>query len=76
MYAWLQAVGVLDLPAWDAGGSVLLGERLLEVAQPFGRYFSLLKEGDASTYRYVYTLLHTYRSRGRPVCFDTAHVPR
>lgn len=60
VYAWLQTVGVRDLPAWDADGSVLLGGRLLEVAQPFGRYFSLLKEGDASTYRYVYTLLHTY----------------
>lgn len=60
VYAWLQAVGVRDLPAWDAGGSVMLGGRMLEVAQPFGRYFSLLSEGDASTYRYVYTLLHTY----------------
>ncbi|WP_297447191.1 hypothetical protein [Acidiferrobacter sp.] len=60
VYAWLLAVGVHDLPAWDADGLVLLGGRMLEVAQPFGRYFSLLKEGEASTYRYVYTLLHTY----------------
>ncbi|MGU0911345.1 hypothetical protein ACSETI_29845 [Pseudomonas aeruginosa] len=60
VYKWLQAVGVLDLPKWDDSSSVKLGGRLLEVAQPFGRYFSLLKEGDASTYRYVYTLLHTY----------------
>lgn len=60
VYAWLQEVGVCDLPSWDAGDSVMLGGRLLEVAQPFGQYFSLLKEGDASTYRYVYTLLHTY----------------
>lgn len=60
VYAWLQEVGVRDLPAWDADESVLLGGRLLEAAQPFGRYFSLLREGDASTYRYVYTLLHTY----------------
>ncbi len=60
VYAWLQVVGVRDLPAWDADGLVLLGGRLLEVAQPFGRYFSLLREGDASTYRYVYTLLHSY----------------
>ncbi|MBX3694752.1 MAG: hypothetical protein KF790_06235 [Steroidobacteraceae bacterium] len=60
VYAWLQEVGVCDLPAWDADGSPLLGGRLLEVAQPFGRYFSLLKEADASAYRYVYTLLHTY----------------
>ncbi|HCF6874133.1 TPA: hypothetical protein NII69_000432 [Pseudomonas aeruginosa] len=60
VYNWLQAVGVSDLPSWDESSSVKLGGRLLEVAQPFGRYFSLLKEGDASTYRYVYTLLHTY----------------
>ncbi|SEG10688.1 hypothetical protein [Billgrantia desiderata] len=60
VYAWLQEVGVRDLPPWDALDSVMLGGRLLEVAQPFGQYFSLLKEGDASTYRYVYTLLHTY----------------
>jgi hypothetical protein len=60
VYKWLQAVGVLDLPDWDHKGSVKLGGRLLEVAQPFGRYFSMLKEGDAATYRYVYTLLHTY----------------
>jgi len=60
LYSWLQAVGVRDLPVWLVDGSVLLGGRLLEVAQPFGRYFALLKEGEASTYRYVYTLLHTY----------------
>lgn len=60
VYTWLQGLGVLDLPTWEPTGSVLLGGRLLEVAQPFGPYFSLLKEGDASTYRYVYTLLHTY----------------
>ncbi|WP_243856576.1 hypothetical protein [Paraburkholderia sp. BL6665CI2N2] len=60
VYSWLQAVGVQDLPAWNPNDSVQLGGRLLEVAQPFGRYFALLKEGEASTYRYVYTLLHTY----------------
>lgn len=60
VYKWLQAVGVSDLPQWDSSGSIKLGGKLLEVAEPFGRYFSLLKEGDASTYRYVYTLLHTY----------------
>lgn len=60
VYAWLQEVGACDLPAWDADRSPLFGGRLLEVAQPFGQYFSLLKEGEASTYRYVYTLLHTY----------------
>jgi len=58
--SWLQAVGVQDLPAWNPNDSVQFGGRLLEVAQPFGRYFALLKEGEASTYRYVYTLLHTY----------------
>ncbi|QXN25033.1 hypothetical protein KVP08_021270 [Shewanella putrefaciens] len=60
VYKWLRAVGVVDLPEWDESASVKLGGKILEVAQPFGRYFSLLKEGDASTYRYVYTLLHTY----------------
>lgn len=60
VYAWLKQVGALDLPAWEPASTVRLGGKLLEVAQPFGRYFSLLKPGDASTYRYVYTLLHTY----------------
>lgn len=60
VYRWLQAVSVLDLPAWGSSSTVKLGGRLLEAAQPFGRYFSSLGAGDASTYRYVYTLLHTY----------------
>ncbi|WP_241014732.1 hypothetical protein [Burkholderia sp. Ac-20379] len=60
VYQWLQAVGVLDLPVWDERATVKLGGKVLETAHPFGRYFALLKEGDASTYRYVYTLLHTY----------------
>lgn len=60
VYEWLKEVGVRDLPDWDENSGVKLGGKILEVAQPFGRYFSLLKEGDASTYRYVYTLLHTY----------------
>ena len=60
VYAWLQAVGVVDLPSWAPSESVRFGGKLLEVAQPFGRYFSQLRAGDASTYRYVYTLLHTY----------------
>lgn len=60
VYAWLREVGVLDLPSWDPAGTPRFGGKLLEVAQPFGRYFSLLKPGDASTYRYIYTLLHTY----------------
>lgn len=60
VYQWLQTVGVLDLPAWDPKGKVAFGGPLLEVAQPFGRYFSLLQKGDAATYRYVYTLLHSF----------------
>lgn len=60
VYRWLQAVDVTDLPDWDESGTVKLGGKILEVAQPFGRYFSLLKEDEAATYRYVYTLLHTY----------------
>lgn len=60
VYRWLHAVGVVDLPEWDESDTVKLGGKFLEIAQPFGRYFSLLKEGDATTYRYVYTLLHTY----------------
>lgn len=60
VYMWLEAVGVVDLPSWDPEGEILLGGKLLEVAQPFGRYFSRLKEEAASSYRYVYTLLHTY----------------
>ena len=60
VYKWLRAIGVVDLPDWNESASTKLGGKILEVAQPFGRYFSLLKEGDAATYRYVYTLLHTY----------------
>ncbi len=60
VYRWLKFIGTVDLPKWDPDGEVLLGGKLLEVAQPFGRYFSRLKEDDASSYRYVYTLLHTY----------------
>ncbi|MFY3302968.1 hypothetical protein ACOTEY_17490 [Achromobacter xylosoxidans] len=60
VYTWLQAVGVGDLPEWNKDSTIKLGGRLLEVAQPFGRYFSMLKEDDAATYRYVYTLLHTF----------------
>jgi len=60
VYAWLGRLGVTDLPQWDPADKILFGGRLLEVAQPFGRYFSKLLPGDASSYRYVYTLLHTY----------------
>lgn len=59
VYAWLQAVGVSDLPEWDASSGVSLGGMLLRTAEPFGRYcWSSCKE--ASTYRYVYTLLHSF----------------
>lgn len=60
VYAWLSAVGVPNLPQWSQKDSVRFGGRLLEVAEPFGRFFSALHESDASTYRYVYTLLHSY----------------
>lgn len=60
VYNWLESIGTIDLPIWDPEGEILFGGKLLEVAQPFGRYFSRLKEEDASSYRYVYTLLHTY----------------
>lgn len=60
VYDWLVAVGVTNLPEWSPEHEVGLGGRLLEVAEPFGRFFSSLNEADASTYRYVYTLLHTY----------------
>ncbi|WP_418132773.1 hypothetical protein ABL849_24130 [Variovorax sp. 375MFSha3.1] len=60
VYEWLRAVGVNDLPEWDPAGDLKLGAHILEGAAPFGKYFSDLKPGPASTYRYVYTLLHTY----------------
>ena len=60
VYDWLVAVGIPNLPDWAPGDEVKLGGRLLEVAEPFGRFFSALTEADASTYRYVYTLLHSY----------------
>jgi len=60
VYEWLSAVGVADLPTWEPMGEVKLGGRILETAEPFGRYFSMLHPGNASTYRYIYTLLHSY----------------
>ncbi|WP_278367677.1 hypothetical protein [Marinobacter salarius] len=59
VYAWLEQMDLVDLPSWTPGG-IDIGGKILEVAQPFGRFFSLLNPGPASTYRYVYTLLHTY----------------
>jgi len=60
VFEWLTEVGVHDMPDWKPADGILFGGKLLETAQPFGRYFSRLREEDASTYRYVYTLLHTY----------------
>lgn len=60
VFEWLTAVGVTDLPHWDPGGEIKLGGRILEAAEPFGRYFSMLHPSDASTYRYVYSLIHSY----------------
>ncbi|MDO9506591.1 MAG: hypothetical protein Q7J50_14715 [Hydrogenophaga sp.] len=60
VYNWLVAVGVPNLPEWAPSDEVRFGGRLLEVAEPFGRFFSALTPADASTYRYVYTLLHSY----------------
>lgn len=58
--AWLNAVGMENPLSWTPGDKVSLGGRVLEAAEPFGRYFSNLKEGPAAPYRYVYTLLHSY----------------
>lgn len=59
VYAWLGKMDLVDLPSWKPDG-IDIGGKILEVAQPFGRYFSLLNPGPATTYRYVYTLIHTY----------------
>lgn len=59
VYSWLEQLNLTDLPNWEPDG-VDIGGKILEVAQPFGRFFSLLKPAPATTYRYVYTLLHTY----------------
>ncbi|MCC5812931.1 MAG: hypothetical protein JJU06_21415 [Ectothiorhodospiraceae bacterium] len=59
VYAWLEQMDLVDLPDWTPGG-IDIGGKILEVAQPFGRFFSLLTPGPARTYRYIYTLLHTY----------------
>ena len=60
VYAWLGTLGLADLPEWDPAGELKLGAHLLQVAAPFGKYFSELHPGPASMYRYTYTLLHTY----------------
>jgi hypothetical protein len=60
VYEWLQKVGVTDIPAWSPSDKIALGGALIQTAEPFGRYFSALHPGEASTYRYIYTLLHSY----------------
>jgi len=60
VYAWLGTLGLADLPDWDPDGELKLGAHLLQLAEPFGKYFSELHPGPASMYRYTYTLLHTY----------------
>lgn len=59
VYEWLKCLNLSDLPDWDPDG-IDIGGRILEVSQPFGRFFSELYPGPASTYRYIYTLLHTF----------------
>lgn len=60
VHAWLKAIGVTDLPDWAPADEVKLGAHLLERARPFGRFFSELTPEDPLTYRYCYTLLHSY----------------
>jgi hypothetical protein len=60
VYEWLRKVGVTDLPDWSSEGDLKLGAHILQSAAPFGKYFSELDPGQPNTYRYVYTLLHTY----------------
>ncbi len=61
VYRWLQAIGTDDAFAWKPADKESLGAHLLERAVPFGRFLSKLqKDGPASPYLYVYTLLHTY----------------
>jgi len=61
VYRWLQAIGTDDAFTWNPGAKEALGAHLMERAVPFGRFLSRLpKDGPASSYLYVYTLLHTY----------------
>jgi hypothetical protein len=61
VYRWLQAVAPADIFHWAPTDNEKLGAHLLERAVPFGRYLAnLQKDGPASTYLYLYTLLHTY----------------
>ena len=61
IYRWLTAVGVDDSFNWNPTDKQRLGGHILEHALPFGRFLARLqKNGPASAYVYVYTLLHTY----------------
>jgi hypothetical protein len=60
VYEWLNAVGVTDSFDWSPSSGTRLGAHILERAEPFGRFFSGLSRAPAQTYRYVYSLLHTY----------------
>lgn len=60
VYTWMKQLDLSDLPDWTSDDKVKLGGRVLEAAEPFGRYFSELRPAEAKTYRYVYTLLHSY----------------
>lgn len=61
VYRWLTALNPADAFDWDSTNKEALGAHLLARAVPFGRFLShLQKNGPASSYLYVYTLLHTY----------------
>lgn len=61
VYSWLKRIGLDDGFSWSPSDKEFLGAHLLERAVPFGRFLShLQKDGPASSYLYVYTLLHTY----------------
>ncbi|HEV7163864.1 MAG TPA: hypothetical protein VGO35_00560 [Gammaproteobacteria bacterium] len=57
---WLGEIGVDDQASWKGIVAAQLGAHILQTATPFGKFFSQLNPGPANSYRYVYTLLHTY----------------
>lgn len=61
VYKWLEAINPTDFFTWFPDCKEGLGAHLLERAVPFGRYLkNLNQDGPASSYLYVYTLLHSY----------------
>lgn len=61
VYLWLKAIQPGDIFDWKPDDKETLGAHLLERAIPFGRFLkNLPADGPASSYLYVYTLLHTY----------------